>query len=119
MDIGDSSVFPGQGLALERAPIGRLTLLRTPARGAFATCEFDRVLPQIVENLDSVDHRIELARAVLSLRDRGRVSPVLAAIAVVELDREESIIFTNTFAEAISVLAGDQRTPSGLLVAAG
>lgn len=80
--------------------------------------EFDRVLPQIVETVDSVDHRIALAEAVLTLRDQGRVSPILAAIAVVELDREESILFTNAVAESISVLAGDQRTPGGLLVAA-
>lgn len=81
--------------------------------------EFDRVLPQIVETVDTVERRVDLARAALALRDQGRVSPILAAIAVVELDREESILFTNAVAESISVLAGDQRTPSGLLVAAG
>ena len=80
--------------------------------------EFDRILPQIVETLDSVERRIDLARAVLSLRDEGRVSPVLAAIAVAELDREESIFFTSAVAESISVVAGERRTPGGLLVAA-
>ncbi len=80
--------------------------------------EFDRILPQIVGTVDSVERRMDLARAILFLRDEGRISPILAAIAVVELDREESILFTSAVAESISVLAGDQRTPSGLLVAA-
>lgn len=80
--------------------------------------EFDRILPQIVETVDSVERRIDLARAVLSLRDQGRVSPILAAIAVVELDRGKSLLFTSAVAESVSVLAGDRRTPRGLLVAA-
>jgi len=78
---------------------------------------FDRVLPQVVASVDTVERRIDLARNVLVLRDQGLISPVLAALAVVELDREESILFTSSVAESISVLAGDRATPNGLLVA--
>jgi len=80
--------------------------------------EFDRMLSQVVPTVDTVDHRMNLAQAVMTLRDQGRISAKLAAMAVFELDREQSILFTSAVAESIGFLAGDQRTPSGLLVAA-
>jgi SEC-C motif len=81
--------------------------------------EFDRVLERIVPTVDTEERRIDLARAVLALRDQGRISDALAAIAVMELDRKESILFKSSVAESLGVLAGDQRTPSGLLIATG
>ena len=78
---------------------------------------FDRVLAEVKPIVDSVKHRIDLAEAVIALRDQGRISVPLAAMAIFELDREESILFTSAVAESIGVLAGDQRTPSGLLIA--
>jgi hypothetical protein len=80
--------------------------------------EFDRILDRVVPTVDTVQRRIDLARAVIALRDQQRIPAALAAIAVLDLDREESILFTSSVAESISVLAGDQRTPSGLVVAA-
>jgi hypothetical protein len=80
--------------------------------------EFDRFLDRVVPTVDTVQRRIDLVHAAIALRDQGRIPAVLAAIAVLDLDREESILFTSSVAESISVLAGDQRTPSGLLVAA-
>jgi hypothetical protein len=79
--------------------------------------KFDRVLAKVVPSVDTLDQRINLARAVMALRDQGRISAKLAAMAVFELDREQSILFTSAVAESIGVLAGDQRTPSGLLIA--
>ena len=79
--------------------------------------EFDRVLARVVPTVDTVDQRINLAQAVMALLDQGRISAKLAAMAIFELDREQSIFFTSSVAESIGVLAGDQRTPSGLLVA--
>jgi hypothetical protein len=79
--------------------------------------EFDRVLARVVPTVDTVDQRINLAQAGMALRDQGRISAKLAAMAIFELDREQSILFTSSVAESIGVLAGDQRTPSGLLVA--
>jgi SEC-C motif len=78
---------------------------------------FDRVLATVVPTVDTVDHRITLARAIIALRDQGRISVQLAAMAVFELDREQSILFTSAVAESIGVLAGEQRTPNGLLIA--
>jgi len=78
---------------------------------------FDRALEQVVPTLDTLDNRIRLARAVVALRDRGRIPAELAAVAVLELDRPESMLFLSSVAESISVLAGDSCTPAGLLVA--
>jgi len=79
--------------------------------------EFDRALEQVVPLVDTADRRIELARAVLALRDEGRIPRKLAAMAVLELDRQTSTLLLSSVAESLSVLAGDRRTPSGLLVA--
>jgi hypothetical protein len=79
--------------------------------------QFDRVLARVVPTVDTAERRINLARAVMALRDQGRIPASLAAMAIFELDREQSILFTSAVAESIGVLAGDQRTPSGLLVA--
>jgi hypothetical protein len=78
---------------------------------------FDQELAHVVPLIDDADHRSTLARAVLALRDQGLVPKKLAALAVLELDRETSTFFISSVAESIAVLAGDQRTPSGLLVA--
>ena len=80
--------------------------------------EFDRVLAKVVPTVDTTEKRIDLAGAVLALRDDGRIPAKLAAIAVLDLDRPESVLFTSSVAESLSVLAGDQHTPSGILVAA-
>jgi hypothetical protein len=79
---------------------------------------FDHELAHVVPLVDDAEHRTVLARVVLALRDQGRISSKLAALAVLELDRETSTFFISSVAESIAVLAGDQRTPSGLLVAA-
>jgi hypothetical protein len=80
------------------------------------TDEFDDALTHVVAKLDTVRNRLLLARAVVILRDAGRLSKKLAALAIIELDREYSAFFTSSVAESIAVVAGDQRTPSGLVV---
>ena len=60
-----------------------------------------------------VSRRIDLAQAVITLRDQGRIPAGLAAIAVLELDRKESTLFLSSVAESLAVLAGDRRTPPG------
>jgi len=79
---------------------------------------FDEVLARVVPTLDTPQRRTDLARAVITLRDDGRIPAKLAAIAILELDRPESTLLMSSVAESLSVLAGDQRTPSGILVAA-
>ena len=79
--------------------------------------DFDWALDRVVFEVDTVDRRVNLARAVITLRDQGRVPPRLAAIAVLEFDRKESTLFLSSVAESLAVLSGDHRTPTGLLVA--
>ncbi len=81
------------------------------------TDEFDNALSQVMAVVDTAYNRLLLARAVVILRDAGKISQKLAALAVIELDRETSTFFMSSVAESLSLLAGDRRTPSGLLVA--
>lgn len=78
---------------------------------------FDVALESVVPDVDTHERRRALSRAVLELRDKGRIPTKLAAIAVLELDREMSTFFISSVAESIAVLAGEGRTPAGLLVA--
>jgi hypothetical protein len=77
-----------------------------------------RALEHLLPTLDTLDNRVALAHAVVALRDQGRISAELAAVAVLELDRPVSMLLLSSIAESISVLAGDCCTPAGLLVAA-
>ena len=79
---------------------------------------FDDELMNVVSAVDRPDRRRALADAVIALRDRGRIDKRMAALAIFELDRETSTFFISSVAESIAVLAGEQATPSGLLVAA-
>jgi hypothetical protein len=79
--------------------------------------EFDEALERVVSAVDSPERRLELAQAVLRLRDEGQINRKFAAVAVLELDRAESMVFRSSVAESLAVLAGDQPTPAGLLVA--
>jgi SEC-C motif len=79
---------------------------------------FDTALSDVVSRIDTTVSRLLLGRAVVILRDAGAISKKLAALAIIELDREDSAFFRSSVAESLAVLAGDQRTPSGLLVAA-
>ena len=78
---------------------------------------FDEVLDKVVNAIDSPERRLALAEAVLRLRDQGQITRKFAAMAVLELDRPESMVFRSSVAESLAILAGDQRTPAGLLVA--
>jgi len=79
---------------------------------------FDEALRAALPAVDTVENRIWLAEAVLALRDLGRVTPALAAVAVVDLNQTESVFLLSSFAQSIAVRSGDERTPSGLLIAA-
>jgi hypothetical protein len=79
---------------------------------------FDEALRTALPAVDTFENRLWLAEAVLALRDLGRVSPVLAAVAVIDLNQTESAFLLSSFAQSIAVRSGDERTPSGLLIAA-
>ena len=78
---------------------------------------FDDALDQVLDAIDSPERRLALAEAVLKLRDQGQITRKFAAMAVLELDRPESLLFRSSVAESLAVLAGEQRTPAGLLLA--
>ncbi len=77
----------------------------------------DQAIDRVVAEVDSPSRRVELAQAVLTLRDQGRIPPDLAATAVLELDRQESRFFLSSVAETLALLAGDRSTPAGLILA--
>jgi hypothetical protein len=78
---------------------------------------FDNALRRVIAAVDTLERRIELAQAVIGLRDEGRIPPKLAAVAVLELDRKKSAFLLSSVAESLVVLADDQPTPAGLTVA--
>ena len=80
---------------------------------------FDEALDQVIDAIDSPERRLALAEAVLRLRDQGQITRKFAAMAVLELDRPESLVFRSSVAESLAVLAGEQHTPAGLFLATG
>jgi hypothetical protein len=103
-----------------QVPLGILT----PTIGA-ALCAiqdddvdlFDEVLDEVMLEVDWPDRRTDLARAVITLRDQGRIPSDLAALAVIDLDCLQSTLFASSVAESLAVLAGEVSTPAGLIVA--
>ena len=78
---------------------------------------FDKFLGRVVPAIDTLERRIELAQAVIALREQGRIPARLAALAVLDLDREESVFFISAVAESLDALAVSETTPAGLLTA--
>lgn len=80
---------------------------------------FLEAVEDIVHELDTPGLRLELATAVIALRDAGRVDPKVAAVAMFDLTSETcSALLTNSVAESVAVDAGHSRTPAGLIIAA-
>jgi hypothetical protein len=75
-------------------------------------------LPAALARIDSFERRAELARAVLALRDSGRIAPRLAAVALVDLEGGGETLLTASLLDAAAIATGRARTPGGLLVAA-
>lgn len=79
---------------------------------------FAASVEELAAALDTPGRRLELARAVASLRDAGRVDAKLAAAAIVDLaEGRRSLLFVGSVARSIAVSSGHSRTPAGLLVA--
>ena len=80
--------------------------------------ELDDALPDALARVDTVEARAGLGRALLALRDRGRVGPRVAALALVDLEGGGEALLTASLLQATAIAAGVERTPGGLLVAA-
>ena len=78
----------------------------------------DAVIDQVLDELDTPVARQRLARAVIALRDQGRLPQRLAAVALVDLASGSRQLVCASVIESVAVRAGVARTPSGLLLAA-
>ena len=78
----------------------------------------DEALPAALARVDTVEARAALARAVLALRDAGRVAPRVAALALVDLEGGGEALLTASLIQAAAISVGAARTPNGLVVAA-
>jgi hypothetical protein len=77
----------------------------------------DATVEEALAQVDTVPVRARLARAVVAMRDAGRVEPRLAALALVDLERTQTVLAASLL-EAAAIATGQARTPGGLLVAA-
>jgi SEC-C motif len=75
------------------------------------------VLTGVLARLDTPRARAGLARAVLALRDGGRLSAELAAAAVIDLASPSTTLVRASLLHAVAVDAGVVPTASGLVVA--
>jgi len=87
-----------------------------PPRSTSST-NFDEALEALIVTLDTVERRLELAEAVLALRDQGQVSTEVAALAIFDLNNPGSALLRSSLAQAIAVRSGAEATPSGLILA--
>ena len=77
----------------------------------------DAVIDQVLDELDTPVARERLARAVIALRDRGRLPRRLAAVALIDLASGSRQLVCASVIESVAVCAGVARTPGGLLLA--
>jgi hypothetical protein len=75
------------------------------------------VLADVLARLDTPRARAGLARAVLALRDGGRLGAELAAAAVIDLASPSTTLVRASLLHAVAVDAGVVPTASGLVVA--
>jgi hypothetical protein len=73
---------------------------------------------ELLDKLDTAPARAQLARAVIALREAGRLERRLAAAALVDLASGSRELFAASLLEAAALRAGLARTPGGLLLAA-
>lgn len=79
--------------------------------------EVQLALPDALAQVDNVLVRAELARAVIALREVGRITEEVAAAALLDLDSEADALVRAALVGALAVDCGAARTPSGLVLA--
>lgn len=77
----------------------------------------EEALPDALVQVDSPLVRADLARAVVALRDAGRVTEEVAAAALLDLDSDADALVREALVAALAVDCGAARTPAGLLLA--
>jgi hypothetical protein len=78
--------------------------------------EVDAALPDAMAQVDNPLMRAELARAVLALREAGRVTEEVAAAAFLDLGSDADTFVREALMAAVAVDCGAVRTPSGLVL---
>ena len=66
------------------------------------------LLDAVVAEVDSPGRRIRLARDVFGQRDQGHIRPELAAAAILELDRMDSILFRSAVYSLLEGVSSDR-----------
>jgi hypothetical protein len=79
--------------------------------------EADEALDEALAELDSAAARAVLVRAVVALRDAGRLREQAAAVAILDLASRSQALVRASLIEAAAVAGGTARTPGGLIVA--
>lgn len=79
--------------------------------------EIDSAMEAVLPAFDTPLVRARLARAVIALRDAGRVGEQLAALALVNLAGRSVALLRASLIQALSIAMGVAKTPSGLVVA--
>lgn len=77
--------------------------------------EVELALPAALAAVDTPLVRADLARAVLALRDAGRIEETVAAAALLDLDSADALV-REALVAALAVDGGVARTPAGLLL---
>jgi hypothetical protein len=78
----------------------------------------EELLAPVLERIDTPQARARLADAVADLHAAGRIDPLLAAAAHIDLDSDSKLLITASVIHAAALAAGATRTPGGLLLAA-
>ncbi len=74
---------------------------------------FDKALSDVVSRVDTTRQRLLLARSVVLLRDAGKISKKLAALAMIELDQEDSAFFRSSVAQSLAGWPATSPRPPG------
>ena len=78
----------------------------------------DAAVPAVVAKVDTPLERARLARAVIALRDGGRIPVPVAATALLDLASPRlNTLITSGVVQSAAVMVGAARTPGGLLLA--
>jgi hypothetical protein len=78
--------------------------------------EIQSALPDALAEVDNPLVRADLARAVLALREAGRVTEEVAAAALLDLDSDADALIREALVAALAVDCGAAGTPSGLVL---
>ena len=78
----------------------------------------EELIPTVLETIDTPHQRAQLARAILNLRDAGKLSTRHAAAAIIDLAGETHTLLRASLLNAIFIKTGHMQTPGGLRIAA-